>query len=364
MKILILANHAYVVYKFRKELLINLLEDGHKVFISCPYDNILDNLLARGITLLPLNFDRHSLNPLGELKIVLHYYKIIRHINPDIVLTYTIKPNIYGSIISSVLKKSYICTITGLGTVFDQCFFITFIVQVMYKIALKHAKKVCFQNKDNLNFMLRKGIIKDNYVLVNGSGVNLKQFSYIPYPSEKKEITFLFVGRLMKEKGIIEFCEAAKVLLQYGYFNTKFQVIGFCEDIFKKKLESLELSQNISFLGVQSNVRNHIALAHAVVLPSYQEGMSNALLEAAACGRPLIASDIPGCREIIDNNDTGFLIKPRNVDSLVEALIVFMKLSHEKKRLMGLKGRKKVEETFNRDIVVNKYKEIIYKEMV
>ena len=363
-KILILVNHEIVIYNFRKELVEKLLEENYQVIISSPAGDKINELVAMGVQHLNVELERHGRNPFNEIKLINYYRNLMKTVKPDIVLTYTIKPNIYGSIISSVLKKSYICTITGLGTVFDQCFFITFIVQVMYKIALKHAKKVCFQNKDNLNFMLRKGIIKDNYVLVNGSGVNLKQFSYIPYPSEKKEITFLFVGRLMKEKGIIEFCEAAKVLLQYGYFNTKFQVIGFCEDIFKKKLESLELSQNISFLGVQSNVRNHIALAHAVVLPSYQEGMSNALLEAAACGRPLIASDIPGCREIIDNNDTGFLIKPRNVDSLVEALIVFMKLSHEKKRLMGLKGRKKVEETFNRDIVVNKYKEIIYKEMV
>lgn len=363
MKILALANHAYVIHKFRYELLISLLEDGNEVFMSCPYDNILDDLIGKGCTFLPVNFDRHGRNPFDELGLMAYYYKKMRSIKPDVILTYTIKPNIYGGLVASFLKIPYIATITGLSTAMNKATVTSFIAQKMLKFALKHARKVCFQNQDNLRFMLRQSIVKDNYLLVNGSGVNLEQFSYMDYPSDDKTVRFLFVGRLMSEKGIIELCEAAKVIFANGYINAEFTVIGFCETDFKQELEKLSLTPNIHFFGVQNDVRPFIASAHAIVLPSYQEGMSNALLEAASCGRPLIATNIPGCKEIVDDGTTGLLVKPKDTSSLLSALETFMDLPYAEKKQMGIKGRKKMEKCFDRGITVSQYKKIIYGEV-
>ncbi len=330
--------------------------------MSCPYNKILDNPILSGCEMLPVMINRHGTNPLNEIKLLLFYYRVCRKIKPDIVLTYTIKPNVYGGLVASLLGIPYICTITGLGTVFNKNGFIACVAKLMYKVALKHAKCVVFQNQANLDYMVKNHIISGRYVLVNGSGVNTEQFSYIQYPPDDSFINILFVGRLMKDKGIIELFRAAKILDEKGYRNVKFQVIGFCEDDFKKQLESLDLSPDIEMCGYQENVIPYIANAHAVVLPSYHEGMSNSLLEAASCGRPLIASDIPGCREIIDNYQTGIMCKPRDVDSLVSALVDFIELPYEEKRQMGIRGRKKVERTFDRRTIVDTYKKIIYRE--
>lgn len=360
MKILALANHPYVIYKFRFELFESLLNDNNEVTISCPYDFILDKLSMIGCDLISLNFERHGLNPVKEFNVFSFYYKTIKHLHPEIILTYTIKPNIYGGIVASMLNIPYICTITGLGTVFSNNGVVAHIAKWLYKIALKRAKCVVFQNQANLDYMVKNHIVTGRYILVNGSGVNTEQFSYIPYPSNDNIINILFVGRLMRDKGVLELFDATRALYDKGYRNIKIQVIGFCEDDFKKQLESLNLSPNIELCGYQENVKPYIANAHAVVLPSYHEGMSNSLLEAASCGRPLIASDIPGCREIVDNYQTGILCKPRDVDSLVSALTYFIELPYEEKRQMGIKGREKVEKSFDRKTIVAKYKEIIY----
>ena len=360
MHILLLGNNAGGLYKFRYELITTLLANSNEVYFSCPYDNILDELVEKGCKYIPLKMDRHSLNLYKEIRIVLSYYMIIRKIRPDMILTYTIKPNIYGGIVAFMLNIPYICTITGLGAVFSNNGVVAHIAKWLYKIALKRAKCVVFQNQANLDYMIRNHIVAGRYVLVNGSGVNTEQFSYIPYPSNDNIINILFIGRLMRDKGILELFDAAKILHDKGYRNIKIQVIGFCEDDFKKQLESLNLSPNIELCGYQENVKPYITNAHAVVLPSYHEGMSNSLLEAASCGRPLIASDIPGCREIIDNYQTGILCKPRDVDSLVSALTYFIELPYEEKRQMGINGREKVEKSFDRKSIVAKYKEIIY----
>lgn len=361
-KILTLANHPYVIHKFRYELFEELLKDTNNITISCPYDPILDKLISIGCQFVPLDLDRHALNPLKEVNLLFSCYKVIKYIKPDIILTYTIKPNIYGSLIASLLGIPYICTITGLGTVFNKNGLIAWIAKRMYKVALKHAKCVVFQNQDNLDYMINNNILNGRYIVVNGSGVNTEQFSYIQYPPDDSFINILFIGRLMRDKGIVELFDTAKILYDKGHHNVKIKVIGFCEDDFKKQLESLNLSPNIEMCGYQENVMPYIANAHVVVLPSYHEGMSNSLLEAASCGRPLIASDIPGCREIIDNYQTGILCKPRDVDSLVSALVHFIELPHEEKRQMGIRGRKKVEQSFDRRAVVDIYKKIVYEE--
>ena len=361
MRILFLGNSASGLYKFRYELIMSLLKDNNEIYLSCPYDDILKELIEKGCKHIPLKIDRHSINPYKEICLFLHYCLILRKIKPEIVLTYTIKPNIYGSIASSMLAIPYICTITGLGSAFVKKSWLSTIAQYLYQFALRKAKMVFFQNSDNMDFMLKNRIITTDYILVQGSGVNIEHFSYIPYPDQDEQIIFLFVGRLKEEKGVLELCQAARVLYEKRCNNIKILAIGFCESDFQKKLECIDLPPNIEFLGEQSDVRKYIANANAIILPSYQEGMSNALLEAASCGRPLIASDIPGCREIIDNYETGILVKPRDVNSIVEAILYFIALPNIQKRQMGIMGRHKVIKEFNRNSVVSKYKEIIYK---
>lgn len=359
MRIFILANQADYVYKLRKELLLDLV-DNNDVYVLCAPHRIMNELVNKGCIFIPIIYDRHSINIFKEFKILFVYYNIFQRVRPDVVLAYTIKPIIYGCFVSSLLKIPCIPTVTGLGTALYDGGIVSKIVKKMYKIALKRAKCVVFQNQANLDYMVKNHIVTGRYILVNGSGVNTEQFSYIPYPSNDNIINILFIGRLMRDKGILELFDAAKILHDKGYRNIKIQVIGFCEDDFKKQLESLNLSPNIELCGYQENVKPYIENAHAVVLPSYHEGMSNSLLEAASCGRPLIASDIPGCREIIDNYQTGILCKPRDVDSLVSALTYFIELPYEEKRQMGINGRKKVEKSFDRKTIVAKYKEIIY----
>ena len=360
MKILFLANHAYVIYKFRYELVMSLLDDNNDVYLSSPYGEILDELIDKGCKYFPVVIDRTSLNPLKDIYLLWQYYRLFTKVKPDIVLTYTIKPNIYGGIISSFLGIPYICTITGLGSAFVKDSWLSSLAKRMYRFAMCKSKMVFFQNTDDMNRMLKNHVIFSPYTLVNGSGVNINQFDYIEYPKKDTEICVLYVGRLKREKGIFELCEAAKLLYDKNYKNIKIKAIGFCEENIKKDLMSRNLTPNIELLGDKRDVREYISKAHVIVLPSYQEGMSNALLEAASCGRPLIATNIPGCREIIDNKVSGFLIEPQDAEALANAIAEFFLMPYEEKKEMGIRGRSKVARNFNREDVVRKYKEVIY----
>ena len=353
MKILILANHDMGLYKFRRELL-EALQKEHEVHIALPDGEYVERIRAIGCIIHLFSINRHGTNIIQDMKLLLQYRKLIVEQKPDIVLTYTVKPNIYGGIACRIEKVPYFANITGLGTAIENPgIFAKFILQ-LYRIGLKKAECVFFQNQSNMEFMKKQKIAGKRAVLLPGSGVNLKQHCLEEYPKEEEKLILLFVGRLMRDKGVGELVQAAKSLKR-KYDNVHFQLVGPCEAEYESVLQELEAEKYTELCGQQDNVHEYMKNAHAVILPSYHEGMANVLLEAAACGRPVLASNVPGCRETFDEGISGYGFEARNTESLISAIEKFIALDYQKKAQMGLKGRNKVEKQFNRQIIIYKY---------
>jgi glycosyltransferase involved in cell wall biosynthesis len=353
MNILILTNNDVGLYKFRKELIETLLKD-HKVFISLPNGDFVSELIDMGCEFYECNFDRHGTNPLKELRQIFNYKKLIKHLKPDIVLTYTIKPNIYGGIVCTYLKIPFIVTITGLGAAVENGGIIQKITLTLYKLALRKAEMVFFQNSENLDFMLKHHVVKNNFCLLPGSGVNLVYYKLLEYPPQDV-IEFAFISRIMKEKGIDQYLDAAKYIRK-KYPNTKFHVCGFCEDAYEDKLKELNEKGIIIYHGMVRDVRTILKDIHCTIHPTYYpEGLSNVLLESCACGRPIITTDRSGCREVIEDGVNGFVCKQKDSEDLIKQIEKFIALPYEKKKEMGIAGRAKVEKEFDRQLVVNAY---------
>lgn len=357
-KVLILVNHDVVIYNFRKELVQELLEQKYKVYISSPYGKKIDYLIDMGCEYIETHIDRHGTSVIDDLKLISSYKKMLKKIKPDVVLSYTIKPNIYGGIACKSLKVPYIATITGLGTALEKEGLMQKILIMLYRFAFKGISKVFFQNEQNLNFFKDHNIAIGKYKLVPGSGVNLNEYAFEEYPEDREEIKVLFIGRIMKEKGIEELTEAAKIIKQERN-NVTFDAVGFYEEDYAAKAKELKEFNVIKFHGSQENVKEYIKESNVIILPSYHEGMANVLLEASSMGRPVIASAIPGCHEIFDEGITGFGVKPKDVDSIVTAIKKFIDLPYEKKKEMGISARKKVEKEFDRNTVISSYIEEI-----
>lgn len=356
-KILLLANHDIVIYNFRLELIEKLISDGHTVVVSSPYGERIDELVGLGCVFCETKVDRHGINPLKELKLISQYKKLIKQENPDYVFTYTIKPNIYGSIACRKLKVPCVVNITGLGNAVEKKGFMQKMCVFLYKYALKKVKKVFFQNVENMQFFTDNKIAIGKHELLPGSGVNLQRFTAKPYPTSQ-DIHFAFIARIMKEKGIEEYLEMAKIIKQ-KYPNVVFHVCGFCEQNYEQELAKLNEEGIVNYHGMIKDVCCFLDEIHCVILPSYHEGMSNTLLESAASARPIIASDCAGCRETVDNGVSGYLVNVKDVDDLVASVEKFISLTNEERIKMGLAGRVKVEKEFDRRIVVEKYVEMI-----
>lgn len=353
-KIVILVNSDIVIYNFRLELVEALLSNGYQVVIVSPYGKRIDFLTQLGCKFIELNLARHGKNPFQDLNLLKNYKKILKMEKPDVVLTYTIKPNIYGGMACQSLKIPYIANITGLGDAIENGGLLQKITLFLYKLGLKKAKKVFFQNASNQKFFLDKKIVKGQNELLPGSGVNVTRFVCADYPTSES-IKLLFIGRITRDKGVHELAEAAKIMAR-KHPNLVFDIVGWADEGSKNPFETLG---NCYCHGSQVEVKPFIEKTHAIVLPSYHEGMANVLLEAASCGRPILASNIPGCQETFDEGVTGFGFEPKNIDSLCAAIEKFIVLPYEQKREMGKLGRKKMEEQFNRQIVVDKYLEQI-----
>ena len=357
-KILILSNHPDYTYNFRKEIIYQLIEEGYQVIVSSPYGKKIDVLIEEGIIYESIDFDRHGKNPFKDLQLIYLYFKLINQYKPNLILSYTIKPNIYGGLVAQLYNIPYLPNITGIGGALANKGITNLITKYLYTLSIKKAEVTFFQNKANLNFFIQKNIIKQNYKILPGSGVNVEQF--LPVNQEKKDdkIRFLFIGRLMKEKGIEEYLEAADSLTQI-HNNIEFQILGFFEEDKYKNILKENKNPCIRYLGISSDVRNEIQQVDCVVNPSYHEGMSNVLLESAAMEKPLLASDIPGCKEIIEDGQNGFLFKAQSTELLKNAIIKFIQLNQDEREIMGKKSRKKVVREFDRQIVVDSYLEEI-----
>ena len=353
-KILFLVNHATTLCNFRTELVDALRSDGHEIIISCPADPRLESFRQKGCDLRDISLSRHGTNPFRELRLIAAYKRLLKDVRPDAVLSFTIKPNIYGAIACRRYGIPILPNITGLGGALENGGIIRTVTLSLYRYAFRKTHTVFFQNTENLRFFQEHRILCGRHVLLPGSGVNLTRFTPLPSPSEDT-VRFLFVGRMTAAKGIREYLEAAK-RLQSTHPHTEFHMCGSCEDGYRPLLEQAVRDGVIHYHGEVSDVRPLLRDVHCVVLPSYHEGMANALLEAAASARPVIASDIPGCRETFDHGITGLSCQSRSAASLGETLEAFVSLPHEVKAAMGVAGRRKMESTFDRNLVIDAYR--------
>lgn len=355
-KILILANYDVGLYKFRKELLEKLLEQ-YEVYISLPDGQYIDQLEKMGCYFIETDVDRRGTNVISDLNLIRFYRKIMKKYLPDVVLSYTIKPNIYGGIVAKQLKIPYIANVTGLGTALENDGFLQKILIRLYRYSLTDAQKVFFQNQKNMNFFKVNKIAVNLHDSLPGSGVNTNDFKVLDYPDDS-EINFVFISRIMKDKGIDHYLEAAEHI-KNKYESVNFHICGFSEGNYEDKIEELHDNGTIIYHGMVDNIQDILKNMHCIVHPSYHEGMSNVLLESASSGRPIIASDIPGCRETFNDGETGFSFPKKNTEKLIDILEKFISLNNEERRKMGIQGRKKMEQEFDRQIVVEKYLEEI-----
>lgn len=358
-KILVLANASGGLYRFRKELLSELVK-SYDIYAATPLAVKVDELKNIGVELIDIPVDRRGINPITDFNLFIKYVNVIKRVKPDLVVTYTIKPNIYGGIASRLCHVKYATNITGLGTAFQKEGLLRKTVFNLYKVALKKAITVFFENSENLDFMVKNRIIReDQCCLLNGAGVNLNQYKYHQYPFDNNPFVFLFVGRVMKEKGIEELFQAMKKLCEEG-FNCVLDVLGGYEEDYKYAMEKYTGEGWLRYHGYQDNVIPFIKTSNCFVLPSWHEGMANTNLECASIGRPIITTDIPGCKEAVLDNKSGLLCKPKDCNSLYEKMREMVLFTDDKREKMGLEGRKHMEKNFDKNAIVNKTIEHLY----
>ncbi len=359
MKVLFLVNRDFVLYNFRIELVERLICEKHEVYICLPYGKKVDAMISMGCKFIPIEIDKRGKNPLRDLKLIIDYKKIFNQIKPDIILTYTTKVNIYAGILAGKMKIPYLMNISGLGTAVEyKSIFQKFMIYI-YRKAAKNAKCLFFQNTENLKFFQKHHMIHGKWKLIPGSGVNIDRWYLMDYPDDKNGVEFLFIARIMKEKGIEEYLAAA-TQIKSEYPNTVFHVLGPCDGEYIDKLRDYQDRGIIQYHGMVQDTRIYLEKAHCTIHPSYYpEGISNVLLESAACGRPIITTDRAGCRETVEDGVTGFVFEEKNREQLISSVQKFMNLDNMKRQIMGLNGRKKMVNEFDRNIVINTYIDVL-----
>lgn len=357
-KILILGNSHLVVFGFRGELIEKLICDGYDVtvcFPNGPFGEGEQTSKEYGCHFIENHIDRRGTNPISDIFIIKEYISIIHRVNPDMVLAYTVKCDVYGGIACRITHTPFIPNITGLGKGLDEGGLVRKIIIILYKIAIKKARCVFFQNEDDNSFFDNHGMKYGKGIVLPGSGVNLSKFNPLPYPNEDEPIRFIYVARVMRAKGIEQFFDAAHEIKK-RYPKTEFHICGYCEENYKTRLDEKVDAREIVYHGLVDDVKKYEQNCHCVVLPSFHpEGISNVLLEGAACARPLITTDHAGCKETVDDGITGYIVKQRDSKDLIDKMIKFIELPYDEKVQMGIAGRKKIEQQFNRTIVVDAY---------
>lgn len=351
-KLLVITNHSYMLYRFRKEL-ISQLSESYEVVISTPFVGHEDDFLSMGLKCIKTDVDRRGINPFRDSKLFRQYRRLLRTERPDLVITYSIKPNIYGGIACRMAGVTYCANVQGLGTAFSKKW-LSAIVTVLYKIAFKKVSRVFFENQPNADLFRAKGICPaQKQTVLRGAGINLQEYALAPYPQNEK-LHFLYLGRIMREKGMDELFFAVESLRKKHGDCFVLDLVGFFEDEYADRVNALCRDGIAFFHGFQQDPRPFYAAADCVVLPSYHEGMSNVLLEAAAIARPVITSDIPGCREAVDSPDSGFLCEAGSGESLLAQMEKMLLLSPAQRAQMGLCGREKMEREFEKYSIVSR----------
>lgn len=356
--------HGDDVYCFRKEVIDKLVEQGYRVILSCPESYRLNCFRNnRNIVVEDVNIDRRGTNPFNDLKLLLDYIRLYKKHRPDVVCTFTIKPNIYGSIAADLMGIPHVNNITGLGSGFQNGGIVQRVVVALYKLALRKSKMVFFQNMENQTTAIDAKLIGSHtpYKCIPGSGVNLERFTVCEKENNDK-VVFNYIGRVLKDKRIDDYLDAAQ-RIKPKHPETVFNIIGFIEPTeihYKQLLEKLESQGIIHYCGSVDDVRPYVNASDAIIHPSsYGEGISNVLLESAASGKAIITTDISGCKDCVDDGVSGFIYHAENVGQLVDKIEQFISLTPLQRKEMGLAGRRKVEKEFDRQIVVEAYQHIV-----
>ena len=365
MKVTIFSNSFWNLYNFRLNLIKYLLEKNFKINLIAPDDKYADFFKKIGCDIFKLKIKKNNISLASDFILLIKLYKILKKNPPDFVFLYTIKPNIYGSIIASILNIKYINTITGLGTLALRSYFSRKLIFFLYKISFLNSNHIFFQNKYDFQFFFTKNIsMYSNISIIPGSGVDLNKFSFTN-KKFNKQINFVFIGRLIKDKGIMELLNAFnKILSEYSEINL--DIYGDIDtnnpaSIDKKIINQFNKIKNLNFLGYDDKIENKYKKYDCLVLPSYREGCSKVVLEAFASGLPVIASNVPGCKNIVLDKVSGFLCDPKSVNSLYNTIVKFIKLDIKNKVEMSLNGRNLIKNHFDEKIVIQEYYLIIKK---
>lgn len=362
-KIMLVANNTTFVYKLRKEILESFIAKDYEVYVVAKKVNFVNDLIKMGCKLIELKIQRNGTNPASDLFLLNNIFEILRDIKPDIVFSNSIKPNVYFGIACRKFNIPFVPNITGLGRALEYPGLLQKLSVYLYKNGLKSAQTVLFQNEFNRDFFLENNIIRKNqdYIILPGSGVNIKEHKALPFP-KSDDINFLFIARIREEKGIDYFINSAKKINR-KYPNTTFSVCGLCEDDrYLNIFQELEKTGYFKYYGEQEDLIPFYEKANCIVHPTYYpEGMSNVLLEACAHSRPIITTDRPGCKEIVDDGYNGYMVETKNQDQLDMAIEKFIQLKYDDKVKMGTNGRSKIEKQYDRNLVVNEYMNLVKK---
>ena len=366
-KIIINVNTAWNLFNFRSGLIGELISLGYEVVAVAPKDEYVSKLELLGCRFVNLEIDNQGTHPARDLILVWRYWNLLRIEKPDLCLFYTVKPNVFGSMASTIYGNPYINNVAGLGAVFIGGGWIKRVVSILYKIAFKNSSKVFFQNKDDLYLFRENRLISHQLTdVLPGSGINLNHFAPINVSlglTLNRPFKFLLIARMLKDKGVVEFVNAAQMLKESG-MKAEFSLLGFLDvqnpaAISTEQMRTWTEQGFVKYLGTSDDVREHIAQADCIVLPSYREGTPRSLLEAAAMAKPIIATNVVGCKEVVVDGENGLLCEAKNALDLASKMKEMFLRSDGERKLMGEKGRLKMEQEFDELFVIQKYIEAI-----
>lgn len=364
-KIVISVNTAWNIHNFRSGLVKALIRYGYEVMVVAPDDEYVPRLNALGCRFIGMPMDNNGTHPGRDFSLLMRYLRVLRSVRPLAYLGYTIKPNVYGSIAAQALGIPVINNIAGLGTTFINRSLLTCLVKELYRFSLRRSCRVFFQNADDQGVFIQAGLVRKEIAdRVPGSGIDLTYYQPVPPTAvQGRCFRFLLISRMLKDKGVEEFVAAAKIVRR-RVPAVQFQLLGFVDvgnsnSISLERIRGWENNSLVHYLGKTDDVRPYLADADCIVLPSYREGVPRSLLEAAAMARPIIATNVAGCQDIVDDNVNGLLCQVKDPDDLAEKMMQMIRLSPEKRLDMGAAGRRKVTAQFDENIVIRKYLDMI-----
>jgi len=360
MRIAVVLNTSWNIYNFRKGLINSLIDKGNQVITIAPKDQFTYKLMDMGCRHIPVKMDSRGASPLKDFLLILELYWIYKKVRPDVILHYTIKPNIYGTIAASLLGIPVINNVCGLGTMFLKDNLVSRIAIMLYKIAFRFPKKIFFQNEDDKNLFIKRKIVTEQVCdLLPGSGINIDDFSPGKLNIKNQRFTFLLISRLIYDKGILEYIDAIESLKKEGV-DAHFQLLGPIDEKHKRGIPSSVIQEwieknQIEYLGTTEDVKSYIEKADCIVLPSYREGTPKTLLEAASMAKPIVATDVPGCNNVVKNGKNGYLCKLKDAEDLALKMKMMLLLETESRLEMGKYSRRYVTQKFAENIVIDKY---------